>query len=98
MPKKDGEYLFEENGKRLYEQTFANTITWMCKALKIPQRSMHKIRKTYGTTLFDAGVDESVIIEQMGHSDINCTKQNYYFSNKGRDKKRDQIMRAVVFS
>ena len=94
----DGEYLFEEDGKRMYEQTFANTITWMCKALKIPQRSMHKIRKTYGTTLIDAGVDESVIIEQMGHSDINCTKQYYYFSNKGRDKKRDQIMRAIVFS
>ena len=94
---KDGEYLFEENGKRICESSFANAITWMCKSLHIPNRSMHKIRKTYGTSLIDAGVDESVIIEQMGHSDIHCTKQYYYFSNKNRDKKRDQIQKAINF-
>lgn len=92
-----GVYLFEENGKRLNESSFANTITWMNKVLKIPQRSMHKIRKTYGTTLIDGGVDESIIIEQMGHSDIHCTKQYYYFSNKNREKKREQISKAVTF-
>ena len=92
-----GIYLFEENGKRICEYSFANTITWMCKALDIPMRSMHKIRKTYGTTLIDGGVDESIIIEQMGHSDIHCTKQYYYFSNKNRDKKQEQISKAIDF-
>ena len=93
----DGVYLFEENGKRIYESSFANTITWMCKALNIPARSMHKIRKTYGTTLIDAGVDEAIIVEQLGHSDIHCTKQYYYFSNKNREKKKNQISKAILF-
>ena len=83
----DGEYLFEENGERLCEFAFANALDWLCKSCKIPKRSMHKIRKTYGTTLIDAGVDECIITEQMGHSDINCTRQYYYFSTKNRDKK-----------
>ena len=91
----NGRYLFEENGKRLHEYVFANTINWMCKSLNIPVRSMHKIRKTYGTTLIDGGVDESIIVEQMGHSDIHCTKQYYYFSNKNREKKCEQIERAM---
>lgn len=93
----NGKFLFEENDKRLHESTFANTITWMCKVLNIPQKSMHKIRKTYGTTLIDGGVDESIIVEQMGHSDIHCTKQYYYFSNKNREKKREQISKAICF-
>lgn len=93
----DGVYLFEENGKRIYESSFANTITWMCKSLNIPNRSMHKIRKTYGTTLIDGGVDEAIIVEQLGHSDIHCTKQYYYFSNKNREKKKNQISKAILF-
>lgn len=93
----DGKYLFEKDGKRIYESAFANTITWMCQKLNIPMRSMHKIRKTYGTTLIDGGVDEAIIVEQMGHSDIHCTKQYYYFSNKNRDKKREQLSNAINF-
>ena len=58
---------------------------------------MHKIRKTYGTTLIDGGVDESIIIEQMGHSDIHCTKQYYYFSNKNREKKQSQLSKAIGY-
>lgn len=92
-----GKYLFENDGKRICESSFANTINWMCKKLDIPVRSMHKIRKTYGTTLIDGGVDESIIVEQMGHSDIHCTKQYYYFSNKNREKKREQISNAINF-
>ena len=87
----DGEYLFERNGHRIRERSFNNYLRAACRNLGIPFRSMHKIRKTYGTALIDAGVDESIIIEQMGHSDIHCTKQYYYFSNKSRDKKIEQL-------
>lgn len=93
----NGKYLFEKNGKRVCEFSFANAITTTCQKLDIPVRSMHKIRKTYGTTLIDGGVDESIIIEQMGHSDIHCTKQYYYFSNKSRNRKREQISKAINF-
>ena len=56
---------------------------------------MHKIRATYGTTLIDNDVDDSFVIEQMGHSDIKCTRQYYYFSNKSEAKKIEQIDNAI---
>ncbi|MCI8894730.1 MAG: site-specific integrase [Lachnospiraceae bacterium] len=37
----------------------------------------NKARKTYATKLINSGVDESLVIKQMGHTSIDCTK-NYY--------------------
>lgn len=91
----DGEFLFEKNGKRIYVCSFDYHIRKACRECGIPVRSMHKIRKTYGTTLLDGDVDESLIMSQMGHSDIKCTKQYYYFSNKNEDKKEEQIRKAL---
>ena len=90
------EYLFEKNGKRINAGSFGKQIITVCKKLGIPPRSMHKIRKTYATILIDSDVDESIIAEQMGHKDITCTKQYYYFSNKGIEEREAQIAKAVV--
>jgi integrase len=65
-----GEYLMTENGKRVKTNTFNDRLRLACKSLGIPVRTMHKLRKTYGTTLIDNGVDESLIMQQMGHKDI----------------------------
>lgn len=91
----DGEYLFSENGKRIRSNAFNRRIDRVCDALKIPRRSMHKIRKTYGTTLIDNGVDDDVITEQMGHKNISTTRKYYYFSTKRKEKKFEQINKAV---
>ncbi len=76
-----GEFLFckinsSRGFSRIYGRNFNPELRKICEEVGIPPRTMHKIRKTYGTTLLDAGVDESFIIEQMGHTDISCTK-NY---------------------
>jgi len=93
----NGEYLFEKNGKRLRALTLSRRIIWACEKLNICKRSTHKIRKTYGTTLINSNVDEAVIIEQMGHSDIKTTKEYYYFSNRNKQKKEIQINNAIPF-
>lgn len=46
--------------------------------------------------LIDADVDESGIIDQMGHNDINCTRQYYFYSNKNNNTKTQQINRAAI--
>ena len=89
------EYLFEENGKRIRENAFNRKLARICKDLSMPQRSMHKIRKTYGTCLLDNYVDESIIKEQMGHSDIRTTRQFYYYCNRDEEERRKQISRAI---
>lgn len=91
----NGEFLFEENGTRIKYHSYNKGIYRMCKALNISQKSMHKIRRTYGTTLLDGQVDESLIMQQMGHSDISVTKEFYYYSNKTQKTKEAQIEKAI---
>ncbi len=91
----DGKFLFESNGTRLTYNNYNKTLYRVCKALNISQKSMHKIRRTYGTTLLDEGVDEILITQQMGHADISTTKTYYYYSNKTRKTNEAQIEKAI---
>ena len=92
---KNSEYLFSENGRRIRSNAFNRRLTRVCDELHIKHRSMHKIRKTYGTTLLDAQVNESTVAEQMGHKDIATTKRYYYRSNKSDNTKFEQINKAL---
>lgn len=89
------EYLFSENGKRIRSNAFNRRLSRTCDELHIKHRSMHKIRKTYGTTLLDGKVDESTVAEQMGHKDIATTRKFYYRSNKSDATKFAQISKAL---
>lgn len=92
-----GEFLFEANGSRLKYYNYNNAVTHMCKALNITQKSMHKIRRTYATTLLDERVDEILIMQQMGHKHISTTQKFYHFSNKTRETNEAQIEKALSF-
>ena len=74
-----GEYLFMNNGKRIRGNTFNKRLNDVCDKTGILHHSMHKIRKTYGTTLIDNDVLDSIVAEQMGHKDINTTRKCYYY-------------------
>lgn len=90
-----GEYMFMESGKRIRANAFNRRLDRVCDDVRIPRRSMHKIRKTYGTTLLDNGVDDSLVAEQMGHKDIATTRKYYYFCNKDSSAKYEQISKAL---
>ncbi len=91
----NSEYLFSENGRRLRSNNFRRKLIKVCETLNIKYKPNHKIRKTYATTLIDNNVDEIIIAEQMGHSDISTTRKCYYYSNKSMIKKREQIENAL---
>jgi len=90
-----GEYLFEKDRKRILTGTYNDALSRMCKAIGIKTKSMHKIRRSYGTTLIDNDCDDSVVMEQMGHADITTTRKFYYYSNKNSETKMEQIRKAV---
>ena len=92
---RDGEYLIEKDGKRVNKSTFNNVILKACDGAGIPRRSMHKIRRTYGTTLIDNNVEDSLIMSQMGHSCIDTTRKYYYYANKNDKHKREQINKSI---
>lgn len=91
------EWLIAEGNKRITVNGFSHKIKRICKAVGIPERSMHKIRKSYATMLLDARVDEAFIKEQMGHSDIKTTRTYYYYSNKDKIKRLEQLDSAMYF-
>ena len=92
-----GEFIFSKNGVRIKEKAFSVKIVKICKYVGIPPRSMHKARKTYATKLLNAGVDERLVINQLGHTDISTTKHFYYFNNKDEDDAKQQIEKALNY-
>lgn len=92
-----GEYMFMRDGERIKEKAFSTKIVKICRYLGIRERSMHKARKTYATKLINGGVDESLIIKQMGHTSIDCTKNYYYFNNKSDEEAVRQIEAAISY-
>ena len=72
------EWLFSyEDGRRIHGKAFCDQIHRACKAVGIPERSTHKIRKTYASALLDGSVNEKLVQKQLGHSDIYTTKTYY---------------------
>lgn len=86
-----GEWMFARDGQRIKARWLSLRITKLCKELELPHRSFHKIRKTYATKLFDAGVSETIIKKQMGHTEILTTKQFYYFNNEQVAEIKDRL-------
>ena len=87
----NSEWMFTRDGQRIKAVWLSLRITKLCKELKLPHRSFHKIRKTYATKLFDAGVSETIIKKQMGHTEILTTKQFYYFNNEQVAEIKDRL-------
>ena len=91
-------YLFERpNGTRIANSCFNRRLTVVCKKLGISKRSTHKIRKTYATNLLKSAVDEALVAEQMGHSDISTTRKYYYFCNDTDEEKIAKISKAITY-
>lgn len=88
-------FLLERNGERVKAYIFRSRLKKVCKATNVVSKSPHKIRKTYASILIDSGVSESVIISQMGHTDIKTTK-GYYYKNRKNDEQKKQIINSLT--
>lgn len=89
-----GEYLIEKNGSRVKTYTYRKRLRRVCNILGIKNKSPHKIRKTYGSLLIDSGVNKSIVVRQMGHTDISTTLKYYYKNHSDENdtiKKINQI-------
>lgn len=90
-----GEYLFEKNGMRVKAFAFRDRLNKVCKSANVVRKSPHKVRKTYASILIDSGVNESMIISQMGHTDINTTK-GYYYRNRKNDEQKKNVINSLA--
>lgn len=88
-----GEYIMTKNGERIRTYTVRKRLNLICKRTGVYRKSPHKIRKTYGTILLDNDVDRTLIIGQMGHTDIECTERHYHRNRRKIEAKAEIIDR-----
>lgn len=87
-----GEFLFMRGGSRVRAYTVRLRLHRVCKEVGVHDKSTHKARKTYASILLSSGVDTSMVISLMGHTDISCTEQ-YYHRNR-----KDITAKSIVLS
>ena len=95
----DTEYLFisHTTGKLMTTDTFSDKLERICKYVKIPVKRLHKIRKAYASMLLDAGVPESIVTNQMGHTEISTTLSYYYKDRHSKEEKVEAVTKALAF-
>ena len=89
-------------GSRLFEAKTPADIQLklhrICHDLGITQRSPHKIRKTYISTLLNQGFDPDFVREQAGHQDLKTTLNCYTFSTTRREENREKLNKIGLSS
>ena len=84
----EGDFIFTEKGKRLTTYHIRKREYYVCKKTGVYKKSPHKIRATYDTILLDANVDNRMVKDQMGHSEIKTSENHYHRNRKSFDKKQ----------
>ena len=89
-----GEFVFVENNKRLTTNCMRRRMERVCDKLGIVRKSPHKARKTYGSILLDNGIDNKLITDVMGHTDILCT-EGHYLRNRKTIERKSEILSDI---
>lgn len=92
-----GEYLLIKEDKRILSRRYSDRLRTIWRQIGIPPRSLHKLRKTYGTRLLNGKVDEKLVQMQMGHACISTTRSHYYANDKEDAESRLQIEKAINY-
>lgn len=91
------EYVFQRGESTVTKYVVETSLYRACNRIGIPRRSMHALRKTYATRLINSHVDDAIIINQMGHTDIETTRNYYYYNDKPIDSVREKICMAINY-
>lgn len=93
----NSEYIFLNCGERVTAR-YLNTILRRCCAnANISEKGMHKIRKTYISTLIDnENININFIREQVGHTDERTTYGNYCFNRKSAIQTAQAMEKALA--
>jgi integrase len=95
------EYLFEIDGRRICANCWTKKIPKLCKKLGIGKvaengeysldKSMHKFRKYYISSLLHNGALADFVAQQVGHKDVQTTFRNYNRGIESLEERRDAL-------
>ena len=91
------EYIFVgKDGQRIHSKALDTRIRKYCRYIGISEKSMHKIRKTYISTLIDSRtVNLNTIRDLVGHEDERTTLKCYCFNRQTDSQTQESIERAL---
>lgn len=91
------DFIFCRKGKNINHYSIQAMVKRGCEAINIDVKTIHKIRKTYISTLIDSGLNIDEIRRMVGHSDERTTYSNYCF-NRLTNKQTEKIIEDALSS
>lgn len=92
----DSGYIFSMNEKPCPYDAIRKCFAKYCKRIGTINKSSHKARKTYISTLIDAGVNINTIREMVGHEDERTTFNSYCFDRTDKTDRMKLIEKALA--
>lgn len=89
------DFLFVKDGKCLTPDAVDAQIKRGCEYIGIPVKTMHKIRKTYASTLLHNGVNLSIVKDMLGHADESTTLKHYIYNIEDSTETDNKVLNAL---
>lgn len=90
------EYIFSTTDKPLRYREVNVLLKKYCEKAGILYRSSHSARKTYISSLIDAGININTVRSLVGHADERTTYFNYCFDRTPDAEKKNLLERALA--
>lgn len=91
----DSDFLFLGEKGRVHAKSVDYRIRKYCRHIGISEKALHKIRKTYISTLIDSGLNINEIRKLAGHEDERTTYNNYCF-NRMTNEQTEHLLEAAL--
>lgn len=93
----EGEPVFVNRGKKVYNSTANSVLVRLCKKAGIPVISVHGLRHTHASLLLFAGVSIASVAKRLGHASMNTTEKTYlHIIQELENKDVDLVMRSLT--
>lgn len=89
------DFLFVKDDRCLTPDAIDAQIKRGCEYIGIPVKTMHKIRKTYASTLLHNGVNLSIVKDMLGHADESTTLKHYIYNIEGSTETDNKVLNAL---
>lgn len=90
------EYIFSITKKPLKYREVNALLKKYCESAEILYRSSHSARKTYISSLIDAGININTVRSYAGHADERTTYWNYCYDRAPDAEKKQLLERALA--
>lgn len=86
LNKSADEFVFSEKGNRLTQNCIRQRQYRVCKKAGVVPKSPHKNRATYATMLYESDAQDMDVINLLGHTSIQCTREHYVKSRRSIER------------